>query len=143
MAVTVPSLTNSLYLTDTQSIIINVLQRYTRTPQDTIPIFSDLIISLKWTAARFKGEPDNLVAAMTAELQNCYDRIFGNNFLSAVVTWPGVADDNGNYAVTLAVTYTEVSGKPVQTGTTISLTPEGQLIIPEDTIQFGVTQIPS
>lgn len=129
----VPSLEGSLYLTDPQSVIAYQLRKYFRTPKDTIPILGDLIISLPYQVARFGKQPSILVNNIQSDLQNLFNRIFGNE-RNITVNANFILDDNGGYDVTIAVMYSVSSGEINQTGTTISLGSDGRLKIREDTI---------
>lgn len=136
MVAAVPSLEGSLYLKDPQSIIAYTLRKYFRTPKDTIPILSDLIISLPWQVAQHGKDPETLTRNIASDLQNCFDRIFAGERrinVSANYTTDG---NDGHYEVTISVIYSQISGEIAQTGTTISLR-NGRLVIPEDNLDLS------
>jgi hypothetical protein len=134
----VPTLEGSVWVTDPQSIIAYTLRRYCRTPMNTMPFLSDMIISINQQIALYGREPDNLVARIQSDLQNVYNRIFGDEReVSVTATYANKVADN-TYDITIAVMYTTTSGELSQTGGTILLV-DGMLKIPEDTIMFRVS----
>lgn len=135
--VSVPSLEGSLYLEDPQSIIGYTLRKYMRTPADTVPLLSDLIISLPMQVARYGKEPDVLCSNIQSDLQSTFVRIFGGE-RKITVSCTFTSNTNGNYDVTISVIYTTLSGDIAQTGTTLSLSKDGKILIPEDTLETNL-----
>lgn len=135
MVTTVPSLEGSLYLTDPQSIVAYQLRKYYRTPKDTIPILSDMIISLPWQVARFGREPDVLCQNMQSDLQGVFDRVF-NQERAVTVSVTHTSTGSGEYDINTSVMYTMISGDVDQGGMTVSIDKNGRLVIPEDKIDF-------
>jgi len=137
--VTVPSLEGKLYLSDPQSVIAYQLRRYSRTHADTIPILSDLIISLPLQIAKYGSEPDDLTSNIQSDLQGVFNRIFaGERNITVNVTHEKISATAFN--VSVSVIYTVLSGELQQTGTTISLV-NGRLTIPEDRIAWMESKV--
>lgn len=139
MAIGVPSLEGSLFLTDPQSIIAYIMRKYFRTPKNTIPIVGDSIISLPWQVARFGKEPDTLVANIQSDLQKVFDRIFANE-RKITVSVNHTPNGDAGYDINITVMFTTLSGELNQLGTTISLE-KGRLVIPEDTLRMDIVAL--
>lgn len=139
MAVGVPSLEGSFFITDPQSIIGYVWKRYCRTPKDTISILPDLIISLPYQVSQFGRSPSTLVTNMTTDLQGVLSRIFATDRTVTVnvTQLPSSSDPNG-YDVNVSITYTKLDGEIDQIGQTISINAVGELVLPEDTLPFNL-----
>jgi hypothetical protein len=131
--VTVPSLTGSLYVDDVQSVIAYTLNRFFRTPQHTVPIVPDLIISLPWLVAKFHRDADTLCNNIQSDLQGCFNRIFDAERKITVAVTNALTDASGTYDITISIIYTMLSGEIGQTGATISLK-NGRLVIPENNL---------
>lgn len=132
MAVGVPSLEGSLFLTDPQSIIAYQWRKYCRTPKDTIPLLDDQIISLRWQVSRFGTDPEALTTNMQRDLQSVFTRIFGEERdVRAVCTY--TMTSSNTYDVLTQFTYSLLSGEISSYGLTISLK-NGELVIPEDNL---------
>jgi len=130
MTAVVPSLTGSLYVKDPLSVISYTLRKFFRTPAHAVPLIPDLIISLPYLVARFGNEPENLASNIRSDLQACFTRVFGSD-RTVQVDCSYTDDTNGNYIVTISVTYSMLSGEIGQTGTHVKLV-NGRLQIPED-----------
>lgn len=133
MVASVPSLEASLYLTDPQSIIAYGLRKFFRTPKHAVPLLPDEIISLPWLVAEYGRDPETLTANIQSDLQTCFNRIFAGD-RDVRVSTNFTTDQTDKYEVTISVIYTHKSGETDQIGTTLSISQDGRLIIPEDNL---------
>ena len=134
MAAGVPNLGGTFFVTDPQSVIAYTIQRFFRTPGDTIPMFSDQVISLPSLVSQFAREPSVLADNIRSDLQNCLDRIF-NGERQIVVSCDYQSADNVVTDYTISVTYTKINGDLDQVGITVGLK-NGRLIIPENSLDW-------
>ena len=133
MVAVVPSLNGQLLLKDPQSIIAATWNRYSRTPAQTIPILSDLIISLPDTSSRFGNNPDGLINQIQSEFQGVLQRIFGNDRTITVNASYSLNDDQSDYNVNVSVSYTDPNGPGGMIGTSIRIK-DGYLSYPDQIV---------
>lgn len=103
MAIAVPTLGTTTYLTDPTDIVPYIIRHYASVPKSTTHMWTNEVVSLRDTITQFQNTPDSLRRQIVNDLTEVFNRIFQNSGTNVSVDIEDI-ENNTAYNIIIEVT---------------------------------------